>query len=184
MRNSLQLIINGQQHVIDGESVFQTLSTYLRDSLGLIGTKIVCSEGDCGICSVLVGRLNADGRTLHYEAIDSCIVFLYQLDQTHIVTIEDSVTKGIVAGPGCNGPVSRQPMWLLHTRLCHDDAWDVRRRPYVERPEWTRLRLDEQTLRIGLSGNLCRCTGYVQIIECGTIDIHQRCCSAEHNVSS
>ena len=88
MRNSLHLMINGQRQVVDGKSAFETLSTYLRDSLGLIGTKIVCSEGDCGACSVLVGRVSADGLRLQYKPIDSCIVFLYQLDQTHIVTIE------------------------------------------------------------------------------------------------
>ena len=88
MRNSLQIVINGQRHIVDGKDAFLTLSTYLRESLGLVGTKIVCSEGDCGACSVLVGRISNDGKHLKYKAIDSCIAFLYQLDQTHIVTIE------------------------------------------------------------------------------------------------
>ena len=165
MRNSLQLVINGQPHIIDGKPVFETLSTYLRDSLGLIGTKIVCSEGDCGACSVLVGHVSADGRVLRYTPIDSCIVFLYQLDQTHIVTIEglgDEKNLSPVqdAMVRCHGSQCGYctPGFVTTMHGMYEDALISSER---NGHDW---RLDEQTLRIGLSGNLCRCTGYLQII--------------------
>jgi len=55
---------NGRRHEVRGREAFLSLSDYLRRSHGLIGTKIVCSEGDCGACSVLIGRLAAEGSRL------------------------------------------------------------------------------------------------------------------------
>src|SRR2546428_156967 len=62
-----------------------TLSDSLRHEL-LTGTKVVCAEGDCGACTVLVGRPDAGG--LRYETVDACIQFLYQLDGKHVITVE------------------------------------------------------------------------------------------------
>ena len=87
MRDYILLYINGRRYEAKGADVFLTLSDYLRRTLGLCGTKIVCSEGDCGSCSVLVGTLNREGQ-LSYVSIDSCIRFLFQLDGTHVVTVE------------------------------------------------------------------------------------------------
>lgn len=70
------------------------LSTYLRLDLAQCGTKVVCAEGDCGACSVMVGRplTTARGRSygdsLQYVPVNSCIQFMYQLDLAHIITVE------------------------------------------------------------------------------------------------
>ena len=64
---------------------FSSLVEFLRQR-GLVGTKVGCGEGDCGACTVLVG-VPEDG-TIRYRTIASCIQSLYQLDGTHIVTIE------------------------------------------------------------------------------------------------
>src|SRR5688572_8999000 len=56
MRDHLLLFINGQRHEVRGRDAFLSLSDYLRLRCGLIGTKIVCSEGDCGACTTLIGR--------------------------------------------------------------------------------------------------------------------------------
>ena len=57
------LYINGRRQQVAGNDAFLSLSDYLRLRLGLTGTKIVCSEGDCGSCTVLIGR-RRDGRSL------------------------------------------------------------------------------------------------------------------------
>src|SRR5882757_4994099 len=88
MLDHLLIWVNGRRHEIRGREAFLSLSDFLRRSLGLTGTKIVCSEGDCGACSVLIGRPNADGNALTYRPIDSCIQFLFQLDGAHVVTVE------------------------------------------------------------------------------------------------
>ena len=86
MRRQLFLYINGKAHWIERKDAFLPLSDYLRYQLQLTGTKVVCAEGDCGACTILLGRL--DGDELRYQAVNSCIQFMYQLDCTHIITIE------------------------------------------------------------------------------------------------
>src|SRR5262245_19969505 len=100
MRDHVRFFLNGREQVVHGETAFQTLTEYLRQSCGLVGTKVVCAEGDCGACTVLVGRANGALKTqreppkLNYVPIDGCIQFLYQLDGMHVVTVE---------GLSCNG---------------------------------------------------------------------------------
>jgi xanthine dehydrogenase small subunit len=53
MRESILLFVNGREHRVSGADAFLTLSDFLRNRLSLCGTKIVCSEGDCGSCSTL-----------------------------------------------------------------------------------------------------------------------------------
>ena len=88
MRESILLFVNGREHRVSGADAFLTLSDFLRNRLSLCGTKIVCSEGDCGSCSTLCGRLNDEGKSFNYQSIDSCIRFVFQLDRCHIVTVE------------------------------------------------------------------------------------------------
>src|SRR4029077_8158437 len=78
--------VNGNRHEIRGGRAFQTLSNFLRYDLALTGTKVVCAEGDCGSCTVLIGRPTGSG--IDYQPVTSCIQFLYQLDGAHVVTIE------------------------------------------------------------------------------------------------
>ncbi|QEG37266.1 xanthine dehydrogenase small subunit [Bythopirellula goksoeyrii] len=156
MRDFLLLYINGVRHQIHAHQARMSLSDFLRRELGQIGTKIVCSEGDCGACSVLVGRVHEDG--LRYEAIDSCIAFLFQLDSTHIVTVEGLAKAGSMndvqqALVDCHGsqcgfctPGFAMAMTAMQENDCSKDA---------------------DSMRTGLTGNLCRCTGYVSILEAG-----------------
>ena len=93
MRDHLLLSINGRRHQISGSDGFLSLSDFLRLRLGLAGTKIVCSEGDCGSCTVLVGRVAAATDRFDYRPVDSCIQWMFQLDGTHIVTVEGLAGK-------------------------------------------------------------------------------------------
>src|SRR2546423_8107139 len=86
MRDFVLIYVNGQRHELRGPRLFQSLSDFLRYELQLTGTKVVCAEGDCGSCTVFLGRPEAN--RIEYRTVCSCIQYLYQLDGCHIVTIE------------------------------------------------------------------------------------------------
>ena len=111
MRDHLLLYINGRRQQVAGDDCFLSLSDYLRLRLGLVGTKIVCSEGDCGSCTVLIGRPAAD--RFDYRPVDSCIQWMFQLDGTHVVTVEGlagslPAARRTVDG-GTNGDAASRP---------------------------------------------------------------------------
>ena len=160
-RNHLLVYINGERREVAGADAYLTLSDYLRLRLGLVGTKIVCSEGDCGACSVLVGR--SEGQKLVYRAIDSCIQFMYQLDRTHIVSVEGLKRNGLLS------PV-QDAMVRCHGSQCGfcTPGFVTTMAGLLEDENVTRKQsLTPDELRYGLTGNLCRCTGYLQIIDAG-----------------
>jgi xanthine dehydrogenase small subunit len=169
-RDHLLVFINGERHKVAGADAFLTLSDYLRQRLGQVGTKIVCSEGDCGACSVLVGRVPPPGShdgvesaKLVYRAIDSCIQFMYQLDRAHVVSIEGLKRNGLLS------PV-QESMVKCHGSQCGfcTPGFVTTMAGMLEAEGVDRQNtLTADELRYGLSGNLCRCTGYVQIIDAG-----------------
>jgi xanthine dehydrogenase small subunit len=195
-RDHLVLYVNGDRHAVRGRDAFLSLADYLRRRRGLTGTKVVCSEGDCGACTVLLGRpvvmggrgvrraeepasnvsdsngqAAADGpphtaRSLRYLPVDSCIQFLFQLDGCHVVTVE-----GLSSAGGLNAV--QQAMIDGHGSQCGfcTPGFVMAMTGLLEAPGG----LDEDSLRIGLTGNLCRCTGYRQIIDAGL-----KCNVADH----
>ena len=154
MRDFLLVHINGVPHRIGAPQAFETLSRFLRYDQRATGTKIVCEEGDCGACTVLVGR--RENGTLRYRPINSCIQFLFQLDGTHIVTVE-----GLARG-GALTPV-QDAMVRCHGAQCGyctpgfimamAGMYECTSQP------------TEGDVRAALTGNLCRCTGYTSIIK-------------------
>ncbi len=162
-RDHLVLFINGKRHDVAGRDAFLTLSDYLRQRSGMVGTKIVCSEGDCGACSVLVGKVDQATGRLTYRVIDSCIQFMYQLDRTHVVTVEGLKRNGLLSpiqdamvkhhGSQCG--FCTPGFITTMTGMLEGDGHD-RQSP-----------LSRDELSHGLSGNLCRCTGYLQILDAG-----------------
>jgi xanthine dehydrogenase small subunit len=111
MRDHLFIYLNGRSCRVAGDEAFLTLSEFLRGRQRLTGTKVVCAEGDCGACAVLVGRLTPEGSRLAYAAVTSCIQFMFQLDCAHVVTIE---------GLSPNG-------WHAHAAVNHTDAQEADR---------------------------------------------------------
>ena len=166
MRDYLLLYVNGQRHEVRGADAFLTLSDFVRERLRLTGTKIVCAEGDCGACTVLVGRPR--GTRLRYLPVDSCICFVYQVDCCHVVTVE-----GLTPGRRDGGPLHpvQDAMVRHHGSQCGfctpGIVMALAGAFETEGGRRRAQRLDAQALRVALSGNLCRCTGYVQIIEAG-----------------
>ena len=130
-----------------------TLSTFLRKSLHLTGTKIGCGVSGCGSCTVTISRKNLDGNLKHYSA-NACSIKLWTLHGTHVTTIE-----GIgMSGPQINGLQDRlhkkhgvqcgfcSPGMIMsvHSKVQSGDIEDVSK---------------------CLQGNLCRCTGYRAILD-------------------
>ena len=154
MRDFVLIYINGRRYQVKGTDAFLSLADFLRLRLGLVGTKIVCNEGDCGACSVLTGR--PKGESIVYRVVDSCIQFMFQLDGCHIVTVEGLKLNGQLH------PI-QQAMVRCHASQCGfcTPGFLVMLAGLREYKD----RLDDADVRQGLTGNLCRCTGYVQIIE-------------------
>ena len=92
MRDYVLIYINGLRHEIRGGGLFQSLSDYLRYATAQIGTKVVCAEGDCGACTVVLGELGQDDKII-YTAIDSCLVFLPMLHGKQLITVENLSVK-------------------------------------------------------------------------------------------
>ncbi len=152
MRDTLLVHVNGIPHRIGGPRAFETLARFLRYDERATGTKIVCEEGDCGACTVLIGR--KENGTLRYRPVNSCIQFLFQLDCTHVVTVE---------GLGFT-PVQDAMM------RCHGAQCGYCTPGFVMAMAGMFETVDKATpddVRIACTGNLCRCTGYESIIRAG-----------------
>jgi xanthine dehydrogenase small subunit len=154
MRESVRFLLGDELVEIASCDPTRTVLDWLRLDRRRTGTKEGCAEGDCGACTVVVGRL--DGDRLRYEAINACIRFLPTLDGCHVLTVEH------LKGPdGALHPV-QQALVDCHGSQCGFCTpgfvmslfalWLNERSPSVPRIE------------DALAGNLCRCTGYEPIV--------------------
>jgi xanthine dehydrogenase small subunit len=156
MRDSLLIYVNGKRHAIAGHAAFRSLSDFLRYDLSLTGTKVVCAEGDCGSCTVFIGR--PEGDRIVYKTVTSCIQFLHQLDCTHIITIE-----GLTPADSLN-PI-QESMVRCHGAQCGFCTPGIVVSMYSAFESG--VTVGEAELRSALVGNLCRCTGYQSIMRAG-----------------
>jgi aerobic carbon-monoxide dehydrogenase small subunit len=124
-----------------------TLADYLRERCGLTGTHLGCEHGVCGACTVMM-----DG-----EAVRACLVFAVQADGSDVTTVE-----GIASPDGALSPV--QAAFREHHGLqcgfCTPGFIVSATALLAENPDPT-----DEEIREGLSGNLCRCTGYQGILK-------------------
>lgn len=137
--------INSRRYVLDTHPN-RTLLDLLREELGLTGTKRGCEVGECGACTVLMNG----------KAVNSCLVLAPQIDEQEIVTVE-----GLADGETLH---SLQEVFLdhdaVHCGFCTPGMLMSAKELLDENPNPT-----EKEIRLAISGNLCRCTGYVQIVE-------------------
>jgi xanthine dehydrogenase small subunit len=153
-RNALRFILNDQLVELGSVKATAMLLDFLRLDRGLKGSKEGCAEGDCGACTVLVGRLR--GGELVYETINACIAFVGSLDGTHVVTIEH-----LSQPEGPLHPV-QQAMVDYHGSQCGFCTPGIVMSLYSL---WMReARPGQLSTEEALQGNLCRCTGYAPII--------------------
>ena len=141
----VRLCVNGVEHdlVVDP---LETLLRTLRDALGFSGTKEGCGTGYCGACTVLV-----DG-----DAVNACLFLTVDADRKELVTIE-----GLAGPEGALHPV--QAAFVEHSGLqcgyCTPGMILAAASFLAATPDPT-----DDAIRAGLSGNLCRCTGYQSIV--------------------
>jgi len=144
-RFPIDLKVNGQRYQVD-VPVYHTLLDFLRDDLGLTGTKECCVVGECGACTVIV-----NGRT-----VNSCLMLAVEADGADVVTVE-----GLAVG-GEPGPL--QKAFLEHGSaqcgFCIPGQLMSAHGLLLENPHPT-----AGDVREALAGNLCRCAGYEQITE-------------------
>src|SRR5947209_10137373 len=149
MRDYVLLYLNGRRFEVRGEAAFTSLTDFLREELLLVGTKVVCAEGDCGACTVLVGR--PEGQALRYETVDACIQFVYQLDGKSILTIENLAANGRLH-PIQQALVDHQGS---QCGFCTPGFVMALAGAFTEP-----VSPDRDTLRTALTANPCRCTVY------------------------
>jgi xanthine dehydrogenase small subunit len=153
-RTEIRFILNGRDVSLSDVAPDGTLLDWLRLERGLYGSKEGCGEGDCGACTVLVGRLL--GGKLVYESVNACIRFVGSLDATHVVTIEH--LKG---SDGKLHPV-QQAMVDFHGSQCGFCTPGFVMSLYGL---WMKSAApSDAEIEKALQGNLCRCTGYEAIV--------------------
>jgi len=141
---SITLKLNGAEHTANVEPR-RSLVDFLRHDLGLVGTHVGCEHGVCGACTVLL-----DGRTVR-----SCLLFAAQADGCELTTIEGIGTEGELhplqvafhQHHALQCGFCTPGMILAALELLRDNAEP-----------------SDEEIRVGLSGNLCMCTGYVNIV--------------------
>ncbi len=140
----IALTVNGSRHEADVEPR-QLLAYFLRNELGLTGTNVGCDTSSCGACTVLV-----DG-----ESVKSCTVFAVQADGSEVTTVEG------IANSGELHPVQQafHEAHALQCGYCTPGFVMATISLLQENPNPS-----EQEIRLGLEGNLCRCTGYHNIV--------------------
>jgi carbon-monoxide dehydrogenase small subunit len=144
-RHPVVLEVNGESHRVFVEHR-KTLADTLREDCGLTGTHLGCEQGVCGACTVLVDD----------EPVRSCLMFAVQAEGTAVRTIE-----GLADDDGTLHPL-QQAFWDHHGLQCGfcTPGFLMLAAGVLEAdPD-----ADEATLREALSSNLCRCTGYQNIL--------------------
>ncbi len=156
---AVRFVLDGQVVTASGLPPTLTVLEYLRDVAGLTGTKEGCAEGDCGACTVVLGELAPDGRSIDYRAVNSCIRFLPTIDGKELVTV-----SSLRDAAGALHPV-QQAMVDQHASqcgFCTPGFVMSLFALYLQQPAPARSKVVE-----ALAGNLCRCTGYRPIIDAG-----------------
>jgi aerobic carbon-monoxide dehydrogenase small subunit len=141
----IRVTVNGAEHEALVEPR-RLLADFLREDLGLTGTHLGCEHGVCGACTVL----------LEGESVRSCLLFAVQANNRSVMTVE-----GLASADGSLHPI-QQAFWEQHGLQCGFCT------PGFLMTAYELLRANpvpsEDEIRSAISGNLCRCTGYQNIV--------------------
>jgi aerobic-type carbon monoxide dehydrogenase small subunit (CoxS/CutS family) len=145
-KREINVTINGRRYRGEVEPR-KLLTDFLRDDLGLTGTHVGCEHGVCGACTVLLNR----------EPVRSCLMFAVQVNDAELQTIEGLAPNVTELHP------LQEKFWELHGLQCGFCT------PGILLTALALLREvphpSEEQIREWISGNLCRCTGYDNIIK-------------------
>lgn len=144
-RHHISVTVNGNKHEADVDSRM-LLVHFIRETLGLTGTHIGCDTSDCGACTVIL-----DGK-----AVKSCTVLAVQADGKALLTVEGLAKDGRLH-PVQEGFLEKHGLQcgFCTPGMLMASYWLLQRKPNPT----------EEEIREVISGNLCRCTGYVKIVE-------------------
>jgi aerobic-type carbon monoxide dehydrogenase small subunit (CoxS/CutS family) len=146
IKRAISVTINGINYRRDVEPR-KLLTDFLRDDLGLTGTHVGCEHGVCGACTVLLDN----------EPVRACLMFAVQVNGAELKTIEGLAPSATVLHP------LQEKFWELHGLQCGFCT------PGILLTAVALLREipspSEENIREWISGNLCRCTGYYNIIK-------------------
>ncbi len=146
MKHDISLTVNGDIYRLAVDP-WRTLNEVLREDLSLTGTKLGCGSGDCGACTVMV-----DGRS-----VSSCLTLAVEMDGKSILTVEGLAPSGEALHPIQDAFIEKG---AIQCGFCTPGM------------EMSALNLlndnpapNETDIRLAISGNLCRCTGYNKIVD-------------------
>jgi xanthine dehydrogenase small subunit len=161
MRDTVRFLLGSELKELREVDPTMTVLDWLRNVERRVGTKEGCAEGDCGACTVALGRLRT-GR-VEYQAVNACILFVGQLDGRQLLTIED------LKGPdGAPHPV-QQALVDCHASQCGFCTPGFAMSLFAlyendPKGDHSNTALSTQRVDDALAGNLCRCTGYTPIV--------------------
>ncbi len=146
MTTKISFLLNGDK-ISHWVKDHWTLLHLLREEMGLIGTKEGCGNGECGACTVIVDNL----------AVNSCLYLAIEADKKKVETIEGLASKDGTLHPLQQSFVDKggiqcgfcSPGMIMSSKALLDENPDA----------------DQEEIKHALAGNICRCTGYVQILE-------------------
>ena len=146
MKQKIKLFVNGDVYEVYTEPN-RTLLDVLREDLELTGTKRGCDTGECGACTVL----------LNGKPVNSCLVLAIEADGQEVVTIEGISRPNLPLHPVQEAFIEK---WAIQCGFC-TPGMIVSAKALLDRnPDPS-----EEEIKQVLAGNLCRCTGYVKIVE-------------------
>uniref|UniRef100_A0A7I4Z3C4 Xanthine dehydrogenase n=1 Tax=Haemonchus contortus TaxID=6289 RepID=A0A7I4Z3C4_HAECO len=166
--SDLRFNVNGNDVCAANIDPETTLASYLRNTLGLTGTKLACEEGVCGACTVVIGKWDYKAKKARYIAVNSCLLPLYMVHNHLVLTVEgigntkkihpiqDRLARGHGTQCGfCSPGFVMSAYALLRTN-----------------PTPTVHQINQ-----AVKGNLCRCTGYRPILEALYSFSESSCCN-------
>lgn len=145
MKHMISFILNGERVEAVAENNM-TLLDFIRDVIGLTGTKKGCEEGECGAYTVML-----DGKP-----VNSCLVLCSEVQDREVITVEGIAKNGKLS------PIQKQfiDKWALQCGYCTPGMIMSAKALLDSNPHPT-----EYEIRDAIAGNLCRCTGYQKIVE-------------------
>ncbi len=145
MKHNIRLTVNGESYTVAVEPC-ESLLDVLRDKLSLTGTKKGCNRGDCGACTIII-----DGKT-----VNSCLVLAVEADDKEVLTVEGLANNGQLH------PIQEAfvQYGAVQCGYCTPGMIMSVKALLDENPNPT-----EEEVKRAIGGNLCRCTGYVKIID-------------------
>jgi xanthine dehydrogenase small subunit len=161
MRRQVRFLLGQEQRELGEVDPTMTVLDWLRLDERRTGTKEGCNEGDCGACTVAIGRL--EGDSVRYRAVNACIRFMGQLDGCQLLTVEDLKGKD-----GAFHPV-QQAMVECHASQCGFCTPGFVMSLFTlfqndPKADHSTTTLSADRVDDALAGNLCRCTGYAPIV--------------------